>query len=149
LSKVQQMATAHDAAAYILQRNHGPMSAMKLQKLLYYSQAWSLVWDESPLFGERIQAWSNGPVIRDIYDRHRGRFELHDWQWGDPNQLSKSQKDTIEAIVESYGEKNAQWLSDLSHLEKPWIEARKGIPFGERCENEITPASMHEYYSGL
>ena len=56
------MATAHDVAAYILQKK-GEMTAMKLQKLVYYSQAWSVVWDERPLFHEKIEAWANGPVV--------------------------------------------------------------------------------------
>jgi uncharacterized phage-associated protein len=47
------MTTAYDVAAYIL-RKKGEMTAMKLEKLVYHSQAWSLVWDEEPLFHERI-----------------------------------------------------------------------------------------------
>ena len=43
------MASVFDVAAYILHRA-GTMTAMKLQKLVFYSQAWSLVWDEKPLF---------------------------------------------------------------------------------------------------
>ena len=41
--------SVHDVAAYILQK-HGPMTTMKLQKLVYYAQAWGLVWDDCPLF---------------------------------------------------------------------------------------------------
>ena len=68
------MATVHDVAAYILE-HHGPMTAMKLQKLVFtYSQAWSLVWDEQALFPERIEAWANGPVVPALYDQHRRRF---------------------------------------------------------------------------
>ncbi len=48
--------SVQDVAAYIIER-HGRMSSMKLQKLVYYSQAWHLVWDDEPLFPERIQAW--------------------------------------------------------------------------------------------
>jgi len=43
------MASVHDVAAYILDKR-GPMSHMKLQKLVYYCQAWSLVWDEELFF---------------------------------------------------------------------------------------------------
>ena len=57
---------AKDVAAYILKKC-GNMSHMKLQKLMYYAQAWSLVWDEEPLFPERIEAWVNGPVVRPLY----------------------------------------------------------------------------------
>ncbi|MCH7691617.1 MAG: DUF4065 domain-containing protein, partial [candidate division Zixibacteria bacterium] len=51
-----------DVAKYILSKLGG-VSAMKLHKLLYYAQAWSLVWDERPLFQERIEAWVSGPVV--------------------------------------------------------------------------------------
>src|SRR5689334_5878093 len=59
-------ASVHDTAAFIL-KVHGPVSAMKLEKLVYYCQAWSLVWDERPMFSERIEAWANGPVCPDLY----------------------------------------------------------------------------------
>lgn len=65
------MVSAHDVAAYML-RKHGPMSAMKLQKLVYYAQAWSLVWEDRPLFPERIEAWANGPVIPELYQAQTG-----------------------------------------------------------------------------
>ena len=61
------MVSAHDVAAYIL-RKQGPLSAMKLQKLVYYAQAWSTVWDDQPLFSEAVEAWANGPVVRELYD---------------------------------------------------------------------------------
>lgn len=66
------MASVLDVAAYILERR-GSMTAMKLQKLVYYSKAWHLVWDEESLFNEPIQAWANGPVVYDLYLEHKGR----------------------------------------------------------------------------
>lgn len=87
------MPSAHDVAAYIL-RKKGEMTAMKLQKLVYYSQAWSLVWDEEPLFEEEIQAWVNGPVIPALYQAHRGQFKVSDWRQGDPSKLTGTQKQT-------------------------------------------------------
>ncbi len=64
------MASCLDVAEYIL-REMGPVTAMKLQKLVYYSQAWSLVWDEEPIFEEEIQAWANGKQrIWGIKDRN-------------------------------------------------------------------------------
>lgn len=62
-----------DVAAYII-KQIGVVPAMKLHKLVYYSQAWSLVWDELPLFLEPVEAWANGPVVRSLYARHRGVF---------------------------------------------------------------------------
>jgi len=142
------MATAHDVAAYIL-RKLGKMTTMKLQKLVYYSQAWSLVWDEKPLFKNRIEAWANGPVIPDLYEVHRGKFAIASWPKGDPKKLTKNQMDTVEAVIEFYGVKSSQWLSALSHQEKPWRDAREGIAPGGFCNAEITQASMAEYYDSL
>lgn len=140
--------SCHDVAAYILDKC-GEMTAMKLQKLLYYSQAWSLVWDEEPLFRERIEAWANGPVVPDVYECHRGQFKVSKWPKGDPSRLSKSQKATIDAVLKHYGSKPAQWLSDLTHLERPWRQAREGVEPGARGNTEITHAMMAEYYGGL
>jgi uncharacterized phage-associated protein len=144
----RRMASVFDVAKYILQKQ-GNTTVMKLQKLVYYCQAWSLVWDEKPLFNECIEAWANGPVVRELYDLHKGQFELSDSPKGDSSNLTFEQKKTIDAVLEYYGDKSAQWLSDLTHMEAPWNEARKGYPIGMSCVNEITPASMHEYYSSL
>ena len=64
-----------DVAAYILNKL-GTISTIKLQKLVYYCQAWSLVWDEAPLFNEKIEAWVNGPVVRELFAFHRGAFQI-------------------------------------------------------------------------
>ncbi len=147
------MVTVLDVAKYILQKL-GPMTAMKLQKLVYYSQAWSLVWDEKPLFDEPIEAWANGPVVRRLYDAHKGQFMVERslfCRTGSTSKLATSEKKTIDAVLNFYGKKNAQWLIDLSHMEDPWIETRKqaGLKDGERGQTVISHASMHEYYSGL
>ena len=137
-----------DVAAHILQK-HGSMTAMKLQKLVYYCQAWSLVWDEQPLFSEEIQAWANGPVVYELFDLHRGKFKVHSIRKGSPDKLNNTQKETIFAVLKHYGDKSSQWLSDLAHMEKPWREARQGLPDNVRGHNEITHASMMAYYGGL
>lgn len=141
------MATVHDVAAFILEKL-GEMTAIKLQKLIYYCQAWSLVWDEEPLFNEQIQAWANGPVVAEIYLKHQGRFKVKSWK-GNPNALTENQKDTISKVLDYYGDKSSQWLSDLTHSELPWKEARKGLLPGERGTNAITDAAMAEYYGSL
>ena len=146
---VSTMASVLDVAKYILWR-HGPMSAMKLQKLVYYSQAWSLVWDERPLFRDRIEAWANGPVCPRLYSVHRGHFEVtSDMIPGDVTVLDETAKETISCVLDFYGDKSAQWLSDLTHNERPWLEARHGLAPGERGSREISQAAMAEYYESL
>ena len=140
-----------DAAAYILEQG-GEMTAMKLQKLVYYSQSWSLVWDEAPLFDDRIEAWANGPVSPTLYAAHRGKFKVAPGTIGGNSAvLTADQKETIDQVMQFYGGRSAQWLSDLSHLESPWKNARirSGASEGENCQAEVTLSDMHEYYSGL
>lgn len=138
-----------DVAEYILEKV-GTVTAMKLQKLVYYSQAWSLVWDEAPLFEEPIEAWANGPVVRELYDRHRGQYQVAAGQFKKkPRKLAKKQRETVNAVLEYYGDKSSQWLSDLTHGESPWKIARGDLGPGERGDNEITPDLMMEYYSSL
>jgi len=140
-----------DVAAYILskQPKQHPISAWKLQKLVYYCQAWSLVWDEQPLFNEKIIAWANGPVVTKLYEKHRGSFYVKKISEGNLDNLSSNQKDTIDHVLKAYGDKTAQWLSDLTHMEAPWIEARKELQAGERGKVEIMLPTMHEYYSNI
>ncbi|MBA3354693.1 MAG: DUF4065 domain-containing protein [Pyrinomonadaceae bacterium] len=143
----QSNLTVHDVAAFILQQQ-GEMTAMKLQKLVYYSQAWSLVWDEAPLFPEPIEAWANGPVVRSLYVRHQGTFKVNNWD-GDPAKLSETQRETILKVLEFYGPMPAQVLSDLTHNETPWLKARAGLAVGDRGSRVISHAEMAEYYSSL
>ena len=137
-----------DVAAYILVKM-GKMTTMKLQKLVYYSQAWSLVWDEKPLFEENIEAWANGPVVRELFDYHRGSYEISEMPIGNPRLLDVQQKETVDAVLEYYGNRPAQWLIDLSHMEDPWMHARKGLPPLERGNRIIPLDSMADYYSSL
>lgn len=138
---------ARDVAAYILERL-GTVSAMKLQKLVYYSQAWSLAWTDRPLFHNRIEAWANGPVIRDLYAMHRGEFEISEVP-GDPAALDEHAAAIVDSVLAAYGRQSPQALSDQTHSEAPWIEARRGAPPGARCENEISQRAIRAYYRSL
>lgn len=143
------MASIFDVAKYILEKQ-GSMSTMKLQKLCYYCQAWSLVWDDAPLFDEEFEAWANGPVNRELFYHTQGKFKISaDDESGNSNNLTDNQKNTIDKVLEHYALHDAQWLSQLTHMEDPWNFARKGVPQGQGCNNIISKASMAEYYSGL
>lgn len=144
------MVSVFDVAKYILKKC-GRMTTMKLQKLVYYSQAWSLVWDGEPLFENDFQAWANGPVCPELFNAHKGFFSIsyEELKYGDENLLNKIQKETIDAVIDFYGPRDAHWLSMLTHREKPWIDARKGCADGESCTEIITKDSMQEYYGGI
>lgn len=137
-----------DVAAYILEKME-TMTTMKLQKLVYYSQAWSLVWDEKQLFEESIEAWANGPVVRELFDYHRGMYEISEMPIGNPRLLNQEQRETVDAVLDYYGNKSAQWLIELTHMEDPWKQARKGLPPLERGNKVIPLDVMADYYSSL
>jgi len=144
----ETMRSVHDVAAYILHKT-GKITAIKLHKLLYYSQAWSLVWDDKPLFNARIEAWANGPVVPSVYRLHRGNYFVSSWPAGNRNALDQDERDTVNVVVNKYGKKSSQWLSELTHRERPWIAARRGLGPLDPGDQEITKASMAEYYNSL
>lgn len=144
------MVTVLDVAKYII-KECGSMTAMKLEKLVYYCQAWSLAWDEIPLFEDDFEAWANGPVCPTLFEKHKGMFVISEDFFNDLPEcyFSDSEIETMNSVINYYGNKEPQWLSELTHKEAPWKEARKGVPVGIKCNNIITKDSMLQYYGGL
>jgi len=144
------MANCFDVAKYILEKQ-GQMTTMKLQKLVYYTQAWSLVWDDAPLFEEEIEAWINGPVVPKLFEFHEKKYMIgaDEITPGDSNKLTANQKDTINHVLEYYGARTSQWLSDITHLEDPWKKARRGLAPNERGNHVVSLADMLEYYFSI
>ena len=142
------MASVLDVASYVLEKS-GAMTAWKLQKLVYYCQAWSLVWDERPLFKARIEAWANGPVCPELYRSHRGQFLVDKIGGGNPRPLGKDARETIDAVLKYYGGMTSQELRNLTHMEEPWKNARGDTPYGVCGTSEISHDSMALYYEGV
>jgi uncharacterized phage-associated protein len=145
MARIVDKVSAHDVAAYILEKR-GTMTAIKLQKLVYYCQAWHLAWEEVPLFAERIEAWANGPVVPALYFHHRGKFEVKKWP-GHPSKLSANQRESVDAVLKSYGEFAPWQLTAMTHKELPWTEAREGVAPGERGKSVISQETMRDYYA--
>ena len=144
------LVSVFDVAAYILSKRGG-MSTWKLQKLCYYAQAWSLVWDEQPLFEERIEAWANGPVVPALYQHHRGQFHIASMKKGNSSKLSNDQRETVDVVLDAYGDKQGLELSALTHRERPWRATRRGahLEVGERGNAVISHDDMYDYYNEL
>ena len=150
-NKVENTPTILDVAQYILEKN-GKISTWKLQKLCYYSQAWALAWTELPLFEDEFEAWANGPVSPVLFAVRKGEFLIDvtsGTQYGDSGKLSPDQIDTINNVLEHYGDYKPYTLREQTHSESPWIDARKGIPDGEPSNAVISKERMKEYYGGL
>jgi uncharacterized phage-associated protein len=143
------MASAIDVAAYILELV-GSVTTMKLQKLVYYTQARYLVMNGIPLFSNRIEAWANGPVAPDLFHAHSGKYMIGRGSlgsMGSSSALSEPQRKAAEKVVELFGSYSGEQLRELTHNEAPWVDARKGYGPGDRCEVEITVDAMRSYYA--
>jgi uncharacterized phage-associated protein len=144
------MASVDDVAAAILDEL-GEMDTFKLEKLVYYCQAWHLVWERQPLFPDRIEAWANGPVVPTLFQQHKGMLRVSQWPNGDPTKLTPGERSTINAVLKFYGKRQGHVLAALTHREAPWRDARvrAGVRSGERGTVEIRKDAMLEYYEGL
>ena len=143
------MPSVLDAARLILE-DAGAMSAPKLQRLCYYAQAWSLVWDGSPLYSESVRAWRDGPAVRALFQAHRGRFELAAGDIpGDSGKLSSVHRETVAAVLRAYGAFNGLTLSLHAKTEPPWIAARRGAEPSAMSDHPISHEAMRDYYGSL
>ncbi|OAI41455.1 hypothetical protein AYO40_03090 [Planctomycetaceae bacterium SCGC AG-212-D15] len=123
---------------------------MRLQKLLYYVQGWHLATFGTPLFSGHIQAWTYGPVVKEVYpvfaDYQRCSIPP-DQEGSDPVSLSAADCAFVEGVWDAYKDHSTTKLSKMTHSEAPWREARKGLPPDARSDNEITHESMRLFFS--
>jgi len=129
-------------------RAGGPMSTMKLQKLVYYSQAWSLVTRGRPLFAEDIQAWAHGPVVYELFELHRGKYAIGQLD-APAAPLLPDESRIVDLVMARFGKMTAGELSAATHSEAPWQLARAGVPDGMRASATISTESMQRFYSGV
>lgn len=139
-----------------------PITNKKLQKLLYYIEAWNLVYLKS-IFNEDIEAWVYGPVVPEVYREYKKHGYSHITRKYPKNSspshelkllekklnFSDAQKELIEAVLEKYGAMSSFQLERLTHSEKPWLEARGDCGPIDRCFTAINRKTMKEYYSSL
>ncbi|MFG1949707.1 Panacea domain-containing protein [Micromonospora sp. NPDC048830] len=140
------MATVHDVAAAVIERL-GSMTAMKLEKLVYYCQGWHLARHGSSIFDETIEAWRQGPVVPVLYKQHRRRYNVDSWPLGSSANLTKSELASVEWVVAEYGPFSAIELSRMTHNELPWRAARGPLPESAASDAAISVDIMRDYYS--
>lgn len=132
------MARAIDVASYIASHKH-LSGEVQLQKLMYYAQAWSLVWDGQPLFDEHVEAWKMGPVVPAI--------RYIEPESGNSAALAEAQKATIDAVIEHYGKLYGTQLINLTHKEAPWKVVWDEHHVGSWCNAEIPHNAMRRFYT--
>jgi len=123
---------------------------LKLQKLLYYAQAWHLATKNKPLFAEDFQAWIHGPTLISQYDR----FKKHQWlpvleDIEFPHLKNKSLVSHLEEVVDVFGAETAVKLELMTHNERPWQDARKGVSEDAPNAAVISKESMRTFYKSV
>jgi uncharacterized phage-associated protein len=132
------------------------LSHLKLQKLMFYVQAWHLAFFGKPLFVGRFQAWVHGPVNRELYDRFSDTKSLYSEITQDvirpdfdETSLTEDEAAHIDSVLDAYAALTGTQLEVITHCEDPWIAARVGIRPSQRCETEIDESLMARYYASL
>jgi uncharacterized phage-associated protein len=131
-----------DVASYI--SNLLEVDQLKLQKLLFYTQAVSLVRFNKQAFSETIEAWEYGPVVPEVYFKVK-KYDV-------PIKIKRVSDDPIDPdiikaadmVIKYYGGKSGVALIAETHSEKPWINAYK-----KGRNSEITPRAIKTYYKNI
>ena len=129
------------------------LSHLRLQKLLYYVQGWSLAMRGRPMFPDRIEAWAHGPVVRDVYrrfaDKGRRAIMPDDFEDQGEFELNAEDRELIGSIWDVLKDHSAFSLRKMTHDEPPWADAHAGYGAADRCEVEITQDAMRDYFKTL
>ena len=119
---------------------------LKLQKLLYYMEAWYLANFDRPLFKENFEAWAHGPVCREVYVKYKGKS----WEALGPVKampIPDGLNDFLVAVYDEYGQFSAKKLEKMSHEEDPWKKTRGSLSAEARCDDPISKLLMRNYYA--
>ena len=138
-------------------KHFGPMSHLKLQKLLFYCDAYHLAYFGEELVTDRFQAWVHGPVSRKVYDSLKDKSILYsDLAYvskpGDKdvdlefNKLTSDQRALLSDVLTELSTWTGFQLERATHRETPWIEARLGYGPADRCEVLISKETTRDLY---
>ena len=133
------MASPQDVLDYIRSRFH-LSGEVQMHKLLYYSQAWHMVWNGRPLFSEPIEAWRMGPVVPSL------RFALGIPRMNEP-QLTQVEMAAIDDVLRHYGVHYGWTLSERTHQELPWVVTRGDLPASANSDREIPRRLIRSFYT--
>lgn len=144
------MLTAEAVANWFLANVDRPsgdsITHLKLQKLVYYAQAWYLANFNMPLFEEDLEAWAHGPVAPSLWHKYKDRrWAALDAPTTPPN-LTPDQTNFLKAVMDVYGKFEAKFLEELTHREAPWKTTRGKLPPYEKCDKLIPKELMRDFY---
>lgn len=136
------------------------MTPKKIQIMVYYAYAWVLtIMNDSVdnlqfrLFGNPIEAWVHGPVVKKLYDRYSnfGYNEICKSENSNSQSIKAINKNTdildiLQQVYVIYGHFNANELESIIKQEYPWQHAREGLSPIEPSKNIICDRDMFIYY---
>ena len=125
------------------------LTPLKLQKLMFYADAWHLALHNSEITPERFQAWVHGPVALSQYHRFKEyKWRPIDAELSRPN-LPDALVKHLDEIIDVFGSETAVSLEIMTHRERPWVEARNGLPEDEPCNNFISKDTTRDFYRSI
>ncbi|MEJ4100575.1 type II toxin-antitoxin system antitoxin SocA domain-containing protein [Corynebacterium mastitidis] len=127
-----------------MSRQPAPIGMTKLQKLLYFSQGWSLALTGDRLHSSETEAWTNGPVVRSVYSLIDVNSREH---YVDRLPHDSAAHGLLSLVQAEYGGMSGNVLSVLTHAGGPWNQARAGLPGDARSQALISTESMASYFS--
>lgn len=136
------MYDARQIANWFIQRSTSDgkaLSIMSLLKLVYIAHGWNLEMRNAPLFGNKIEAWQYGPVIRDVYNAFRPQgVNLKTIDPSFPQAVEQEAASFLEEIYKIYGNMSAFRLSEITHeAGGPWETATKWGGWYAEIPNEL------------
>jgi uncharacterized phage-associated protein len=127
-----------------------PMAHMRLQKLLYYVQGWSLARRGEKAFDDRIEAWEHGPVVPVVYrqlkDNKKNPLAIAQLEAG---QIDPDLRAFIASVWSDYRSHSAIRLRGMTHDESPWKDAWAQRFLPDHGQEEITEAALSEYFKSI
>ena len=116
------------------------ISNLKMQKMLYYAQGWHLALTSKELFGDEIEAWQYGPVVKSVYDEFR-KYGKNSIDFSELDSYKQSLSDeTAEFLAFIFDETSripAWELVKRTHQHKPYIDNYSQIKTNIIPKNEI------------
>jgi len=124
-----------------------PITNLRLQKLMYYAQAWYLALHGEPLIPDAFEAWVHGPVLPGVWERFSG------YRWNPISEdvpehcFPAEVEEHLREVMEVYGGLLTWDLERMVHVEDPWIYARAGLDPHEHSTNVISEKRMKLFYA--
>lgn len=132
----------------------GEITPLALQKLLYFTQAFYYAIFDEEFFPDDCQAWSYGPVYPEIYYKYKGYGSdpidkpTDDLQ-EDFCEFTTREVSLMDAIIDSFGRYSALVLRDITHSERPWLEARGSLLPEDRSQTVINRDTINRYFRSV